>query len=82
MSTHSSLRAGTSAVSSLRNVLARHERVRHLMDHGLWAGRRSVFGLPKLKQAKVKARKASAKAKEEAAAQGSAATPSSASPSS
>ena len=68
MSVHSSLRSSKRAAGSLRNVLKRHERIRHLMAQGLWADRRSVLGLPKIKQAKMKARKAAAKEKEEAAA--------------
>jgi small basic protein (TIGR04137 family) len=69
MSIHSSLRSDTHAAGSLRNVLKRHERVRHLMDRGSWEEGRSVFGLPKIKQTKLKARKAAAKEKEDAAAQ-------------
>ena len=42
-------------------MMKRHERVRHLMEQGLWPEGRSVFGLPKIKQMKVKARKAAAK---------------------
>ena len=76
MSIHPSLRSGKSD-GSRRNVLKRHERVRHLMAHGLWPEDRSVFGLPKIKQAKIKARKAVAKDAKEAPAAGqpSAATP-------
>ncbi len=66
MSIHSSLRAQKNAADSLRNVMKRHERVRHLMAQGLWAEGRSVFGLPKIKQMKMKARKAAAKDKEDA----------------
>ena len=78
MSIHSSLRAGKSASSSIRNVLKRHERVRHMVTQNLWEEGRSVFGLPKLKQAKIKARKAAVKEKEESAAaeKPAAATPS------
>lgn len=68
MSIHSSLRAGKSASSSTRNVLKRHERVRHMVTQNLWEEGRSVFGLPKLKQAKIKARKSAAKEKEGSAA--------------
>ena len=68
MSIHSSLRSGKGAAGSLRNVMKRHERVRHLMAQGLWTEGRSMFGLPKIKQMKMKARKAAAKDKEEAAA--------------
>ena len=64
MSIHSSLRAGKNASSSTRNVLKRHERVRHMVTQSLWEEGRSVFGLPKLKQAKLKARKSAAKEKE------------------
>ena len=66
MSIHSSLRSKKGATDSLRNVLKRHERVRHLMTQGLWTDGRSVYGLPKIKQMKMKARKA-AKEKEETA---------------
>ena len=67
MSIHSSLRTKQSATGSQRNVLKRHERVRHLMEQGVWAEGQTVFGLPKLKQVKMKARKAAAKEKDEAA---------------
>ena len=66
MSIHASLRSSATASASLRNVLKRHERVRHLMAQGLWTEGRSVLGLPKIKQMKLKVRKA-AKEKEEAA---------------
>jgi small basic protein (TIGR04137 family) len=66
MSIHSSLRTEGSAGGALRNVLKRHERVRHLMTQGQWQDGRSVYGLPKIKQVKMKIRKA-AKEKEEAA---------------
>ena len=68
MSIHTSLRSGKGGEGSLRNVLKRHERVRHLMTHGLWTDGRSVLGLPKIKQTKLKARKAAAKEKEETSA--------------
>lgn len=67
MSIHTSLKSAGKAGGAMRNVLKRHERVRHLMERGLWAEGRSVFGLPKIKQVKMKARKA-AKEKDEAAA--------------
>ncbi len=69
MSIHSSLRTPTGVTASLRNVMKRFERVRHLMAQGVWAEGRSVYGLPKIKQVKMKVRKAAAKEKEEAAAQ-------------
>lgn len=76
MSIHSSLRVKKSA-GTLRNVMKRHERVRHLMTQGLWPEGRSVFGLPKIKQLKMKARKAAAKEKD---GEASAATPGTAAP--
>ena len=76
MSIHSSLRAQKSAADSLRNVMKRHERVRHLMAQGVWVEGRSVFGLPKIKQMKMKARKAVAKEKDDAATPASSASPS------
>ena len=70
MSIHSSLRTSKDTASASRNVLKRYERVRHLMNQGLWADGQSVLGLPKIKQMKLKARKAAAKEKEETAAPG------------
>ena len=75
MSIHPSLRTNKLAAGSLRNVMKRHERVRHLMAQGLWTDGQSVFGLPKIKVVKMKARKAATKEKEEAAAPGAAAAP-------
>lgn len=66
MSIHTSLRSQKSAMGSMRNVLKRHERVRHLITQGVWIEGRSVLGLPKIKQMKMKARKAAAKEKDEA----------------
>lgn len=76
MSIHPSLRTEKNAAGSLRNVMKRYERVRHMMASGAWVEGRSVFGLPKIKQVKMKARKAAAKEKEEAAATPAAAAPS------
>lgn len=67
MSIHSSLRSGKSATGSARNVLKRHERIRHLASQGLWANGHTAFGLPKIKQTKIRARKAAGKEKEETA---------------
>ena len=80
MSIHTSLKTDAKAAGSLRNVMKRHERVRHLMEQGLWTEGRSVYGLPKIKQVKMKARKAAAKEKEEAAAQPGGPAPSGSSP--
>ena len=66
MSLHSSLRKAGSSFGSLRNVLKRHERVRHYMSQGSWVDGQSVLGLPKIKQLKMKARKVT-KEKEAAA---------------
>lgn len=74
MSLHTSLRISKSASGSLRNVMKRHERVRHMMEQGTWVEGRSVFGLPKIKQMKMKVRKA-AKEKEAASAEPAAAAP-------
>ena len=67
MSVHSSLRS-KGGTTSLRNVMKRHERVRHLMAQGIWPEGRSVLGLPKIKQLKIKARKAAKEKTAEAAA--------------
>lgn len=75
MSIHSSLRTQQHAAGALRNVLKRHERVRHLMTQGRWSETHSVFGLPKIKQTRMKARKAAAKEKEETATPTTVATP-------
>jgi small basic protein (TIGR04137 family) len=64
MSIHPSLRTSKAAAGARRNVLKRHERIRHLMSSGTWIEGRSVFGLPKIKQTRIKARKAAAKEKE------------------
>ena len=61
----------------MRNVMKRHERVRYLMEQGLWTEGRSVFGLPKIKQTKIKSRKA---AKEEKAETPAGTTPAAATP--
>ena len=66
MSIHSSLRSGKGGLASLRNVLKRYERIRHLMEREEWPEGRSVFGLPKIKQARIKARKGPAKEEAEA----------------
>ncbi len=64
MSLHSSLRSAGSNLGTMRNVLKRHERVRHHMAQGTWVDGQSVMGLPKIKQLKLKARKAATKEKE------------------
>ena len=79
MSIHPSLRSKSTA-ATLRNVLKRHERVRHFMEQGTWVEGQSVLGLPKIKQTKLKAKKAAPKEKEAEAASSSDST-TSASPS-
>ena len=37
-----------------RSVLTRTERIQHLTDEGLWDGKKSVYGLPKVKTIKAK----------------------------
>ncbi len=37
-----------------RNVLTRPERIKYLMDEGLWDEKKSVYGLPKVKIMKIK----------------------------
>ena len=66
MSIHPSLRSKGS-LGAFRNVLKRHERVRHLMAQGSWVDGQPALGLPKIKQVRMKARKAAAKEKDEAA---------------
>ena len=61
MSIHSSLRAAKGKSGTQRNVMKRHERLRHLITNGRWTVPGSAFGLPKIKQEKIKARKAAAK---------------------
>ena len=53
MSLHSSLRHGGSK-GSVRTVLKREERIKKLMAEGKWNKESSVFGLPKIKIARMK----------------------------
>lgn len=79
MSIHPSLRSKGS-LGAARNVLKRHERVRHLMAQGGWVDGQSVLGLPKIKQLRLKSRKA-AKEKDETAAGQAPAAPAAGAPS-
>ncbi len=72
MSLHRSLRIDTAGTQQ-RSVLKRIERMKDLMQKGLWVQDQKVVGLPKTRIVKLKARKA-AKAKVDPAAAG-AATP-------
>ncbi len=56
MSQHRSLRVD-SVGTKHRNVLKRFERIKSLQSQGKWAGRVSVFGLPKVKSLKIKVKK-------------------------
>jgi len=60
-------------------VLKRFERIQQLLTQGQWNDARSIFGLPKTKQARIKVRKAAAEAAKPeeaaAAAQATQATP-------
>ena len=67
MSIHPSLRKSTGKTGAMRNVMKRHERLRHLIAKGLWKDGASAFGLPKIKQERVKAKKAAPKEKAAAA---------------
>ncbi len=56
MGLHSSLRrAGKSG--KFRSVLKRTERIKWLMEKGLWKSESRVYGLPKVKVVKLKAAK-------------------------
>ena len=68
-------------MGAIRNVLKRHERVRHQMTQGSWVDGQSVLGLPKIKQLRLKARKAATKEKEAAAATATAEKPAATAPS-
>ena len=70
MSIHPSLRTDAHAAGSLRNVLKRFERVRHLMERDAWTEGQSVFGLPKIKQIRLKAHKAAKDKEEDGASEG------------
>ena len=66
MSMHSSL-SKTSAGNRHRNVLTREERIAKLLDENRWTEKKSVFGLPKVRNIKVVTTKK--KPKKEAAAE-------------
>ena len=53
-----------------RNVLTRPERIKYLMDEGLWDEKKSVYGLPKVKIIKLKKKAKVKKAPEAAEAAG------------
>jgi len=67
-----------------RNVLKRHERIRHLQQKALWTAERSPLGLPKIKSIQFKVKKtpkAAESAAAAAAAPGAGAAPSTTPPS-
>ena len=53
-----------------RNVLTRPERIKYLMDEGLWDEKKSVYGLPKVKITKIKKKAKVKKAAETAEGEG------------
>ena len=61
MSLHPSLKVDTAGAQQ-RTVLSRIERIKDLMEKGLWVDGQSVLSLPKTKIVKIKARKKKAEA--------------------
>ncbi|MBU2102854.1 MAG: small basic protein [Candidatus Omnitrophota bacterium] len=72
MGLHSSLKRAEKMTAS-RSVMKRSERIKWLMEKGLWKEKDRVLGLPKIKVIKLKAVKKE-KAKEEAKPEAAAAT--------
>ncbi len=70
MSIHSTLKIAAKGAQQ-RSVLTRIERIKNLMEKGLWSEGENVTGLPKLKILRVKFKKE--KAAEKPAAEGQAA---------
>jgi len=66
MSIHPSLR-GVAKGTQQRSVLKRIERIKDLIQKGLWKNGRSVLGLPKTKIVKIKIKKEKAVEKPEEA---------------
>ena len=66
MSLHPSLKVDSAGVQQ-RSVLTRIERIKDLMEKGLWTEGRSVTSLPKTKIVRVKASKKTKEEKEEGA---------------
>jgi small basic protein (TIGR04137 family) len=62
MSIHPSLGA-SSRIRKQRSVLKRIEKIKHLMDKGLFNEQSSVLGLPKIKYIKIKIKKEKAEEK-------------------
>jgi len=56
MSIHPSLR-GSLKHKKQRSVLKRIERIKFLMEKGLWEENKSIFGLPKIKTVRIKFKK-------------------------
>ncbi len=76
MSIHPSLGAAVKGKQQ-KSVLKRTERIKHMMNKGLWKEDSKVFGLPKIKalRIKIKKEKAAEKPAEEGAAAAPGATP-------
>ena len=70
MSIHPSLGAAVKGKQQ-KSVLKRTERIKYLMNKGLWKEDSKVFGLPKIKAVRIKIKKE--KAAEKPAAEGEAA---------
>lgn len=73
MGLHSSLKRAEKMAAS-RSVMKRSERIKWLMEKGLWKEKDRVLGLPKIKVVKLKTIKKE-KAKEEAKPDAAAAAP-------
>lgn len=71
MSLHPSLKRAE-RMTAIRSVMKRSERIKWLIDKGLWTEETGVLGLPKIKVVKLKAIKKE-KTKEEAPAAAAAA---------
>ena len=72
MSIHPSLGAAVKGKQQ-KSVLKRTERIKHLMNKGLWKEDSKIFGLPKIKTVRIKIKKE--KAAEKPGEEGAAATP-------
>ncbi len=70
MSIHPSLGVAVKGKQQ-KSVLKRADRIKHLMNKGLWKEESKVFGLPKIKALRIKVKKEAA----EKPAEGETATP-------
>jgi small basic protein (TIGR04137 family) len=80
MSIHPSLGAAVKGKQQ-KSVLKRTERIKHMMNRGLWNDDSKVFGMPKIKALRIKIKKEKVeKAAEAGAAPAGAASPVAAKP--